>query len=134
MSWYNPLSWFTPEWAEPVAIASKSAYKLLMQAKADCEAGLITDAEYRDLHETYVSVYGQLPASEREAYQQGIAIIEDIIDNRTTEAVRNLPESLGGGVNAFWQGIPAWLKWAGIGGAVLFAIHTLARAATLARK
>ena len=131
MSWYNPLTWFTPDWATGVTEGEANSFRLLQQAQDELNSGIITQAMYNELYDVYVATYGSVPASMSEARARGQQAYSDIINTRTGEA---LSDPL-----AVWRGedgslIPAWLKWAAAAALALLAINILTNAGILGKK
>ena len=53
--------------------------------------------------------------------------VDAVYDKSVVDAAKGLPGSIADMVGAFWAGLPAWMKWAGIAAVALFGLHTLAR-------
>jgi hypothetical protein len=58
MSWYNPFTWWETAAEETIVDQAGHDVLLLAQARADAGAGIITEADYQALRDTFAKVHG----------------------------------------------------------------------------
>jgi hypothetical protein len=148
VSWYNPFSWFGTDTDKAIVDQAGHDTLLLAQARADAGAGIITQADYQALRETFLSVHGPavldafdaaapaVPAGATIAEIKDYINVSDIDMTAFQEPARAAAQAK---VDAVYDNavkktisnplsiIPAWLKWLAIAATALFALHTLAR-------
>ena len=133
MSWYNPLTWFAPD----DATGEANSYRLLMEAQEQLGAGIITPEQYLHLYNTYVSVYGSVPASAAEAAARSQKWMDDLMDgvirDTATGTLNDLAKAPVTIIKTVTGELPAWVKIAAIAGVSLLAIHVLTNAGILGK-
>jgi hypothetical protein len=151
MSWYNPVSWFGSDTDETIVAQSAHDVLLLAQARADHQAGLISDADYQALRAAFHDAHGAAALDAFDASEPDVpagATIAEIktaieigeIDPAGLElAVSAAQSDAQGKVDAIYDNavkkavtnplavIPAWVKWAALAAVILYALSTLAR-------
>lgn len=109
---------------------------------------LIANAEtaepvaYQRAYDLMVEYYGQpaatyeerLAAARAQYVKTQTVALQDGFADGVASAPAAISAALGTTAAAFWDGLPAWLKWFGIGALVLAALHILTNAGILSAR